>query len=114
MKRSTRGPGPWERQGVLFDPTPPSGPKEHPAAATLRGLRRRVFEAVYLAGPLGMTCDEIEIVTERAHQSVSARVHELARAGLLVNAGKRRRTRAGRLAVVFVVQGTKLRKNGAA
>lgn len=70
MKRATQGSGPWERQGALFDPAPPSGARAHPAAETLRGLRRRVFEAVYLAGPLGMTCDEVEIVTARPHQSV--------------------------------------------
>lgn len=57
-------------------------------------------------------CQVDWFTTNHPETDESARVHELARAGLLVNAGKRRRTRAGRMAVVFVVQGTKLKKVG--
>lgn len=109
-RRSTNGAGPWERQIPLFDPAPSSPAPAHAALAELRGLRRRVFEAVLRAGPLGMTCDEVERVTDLPHQSASARVHELARMRLLVDSGKRRTTRRGRRAVVFVVRGTKLRR----
>jgi hypothetical protein len=110
-RRSTNGAGPWERQLALFDPAPSSPPPAHPALAGMRkGVRRRVFEAVVRAGALGLTSDEIESMLGKPHQCVSPRVHELMVERLIVDSGKRRRTREGREAVVYVVRGTKLRK----
>lgn len=65
---------------------------------TLRGL-------VYLAirkAPDGLTCDEVEILLGLRHQTASARVHELMRCGSIVEQGRKRRTRSGRNAVVWV------------
>lgn len=66
----------------------------------LTGLRARVYAAIVAAGDEGMTCDEVEVVTGLRHQTASARVRELSKAGLIVKGG-RRQTRSGRYAVVY-------------
>ena len=71
-------------------------------ADSQRAAIRRLIER---AGKHGMTCDEIEAVTEGKHQTVSARVSELARKyRLIVDSGERRPTRSGCKAVVYVVK----------
>lgn len=75
------------------------------AAASIRKLaptlRELVLAHVKAAG--GATCDEIELVLHFTHQTASARVNELMRMGALVDSGKRRRTRSGRNATVWVL-----------
>jgi predicted transcriptional regulator len=73
-------------------------------------LKLIVLDALRAAGVLGLTVDELEKQLRLPHQSVSARVHELAHAGSIKPAkvdGKpvKRPTRMGRPAVVFVVAG---------
>lgn len=48
----------------------------------------------------GLTVDELERLTGRPHQSVSARVHELESVGVLYSCGMRQ-TRSGRWASVW-------------
>jgi hypothetical protein len=50
----------------------------------------------------GATCDEIEVALGLAHQTVSPRVYELHKKGLIVDSGLRRKTRSGRGAKVWV------------
>ncbi len=64
-------------------------------------LREVVLNAIRDAGAEGLSSDEAEVVLTMTHQTVSARVHELARAGAIVDTGKRRRTRSKRLATVW-------------
>lgn len=52
-------------------------------------------------GARGATCDEIEEGLGLRHQTASARVRELAQAGLLKDSGERRATRSGRKAAVW-------------
>ena len=65
-------------------------------------LRARVFAHVQEQGARGATCDEIEEALDLKHQTASARVRELALRGDLEDSGKRRDTRSGRKAVVWV------------
>jgi hypothetical protein len=67
-------------------------------------LRRRVLEAIALGGMLGRTCDEVEMLLGMPHQTASARVHELAKRGDIVDSGRTRKTRSGRAAIVWQVR----------
>lgn len=63
--------------------------------------RRRILTMISDA-PAGMTDDEVEEATGWRHQTVSARRRELVLLGLLVDSGRRRLTRSGRGATVWV------------
>lgn len=69
---------------------------------TLNGLRRRVYDliAARTAKGIGTTSDDAEVAMGMRHQTISARVHELAKAGIIVGVG-RRQTRSGRSAVAY-------------
>lgn len=69
-----------------------------PSKATLRLYVHRLIRSA----SQGATCDEIETETGLSHQTVSARVTELKRAGWVVDSGRRRPTRSGRSAAVLV------------
>jgi predicted transcriptional regulator len=71
----------------------------------LSDLQLKVFDLIRLAGWDGKTTDELEAALGLSHQSVSARVHELMKAGLIERRGARRRTRQGRMAFIFVLAG---------
>lgn len=66
-------------------------------------LRRAVYDLIAAASE-GLTCDEVEVVLGRSHQSVSARITELKAQGRIVVAG-RRPTRTGSPAAVYVAAG---------
>lgn len=51
---------------------------------------------------LGITCDKLEEETGLIHQTASARVRGLAKAGRIKDSGMTRPTRSGRKAVVWV------------
>lgn len=73
-------------------------------------LQLRVYNIIRLAGWEGATTDEIEVALERSHQSVSARVHELANwkpKPLIEARAARRKTRAGKPAAIYVLAGLK-------
>ena len=53
-------------------------------------------------GPYGLTADEVSETWHCPHNHTSPRIVELVRTGELVPAGRRRPTRAGRLAEVYV------------
>jgi hypothetical protein len=61
-----------------------------------------VLEAVKAAGLAGLTCDEVEQRLSMTHQTASARVHELAKLEAIVDSGRKRKTRSGRGAVVWI------------
>jgi hypothetical protein len=92
----------------LFDDFPPyarGSDTSFGAAASkvgeTAGDRKRVFDVIRSRGDA--TCDEIEIITGLPHQNVSARIWELKgpRYGWIVDTGRRRQTRTGRLAAVY-------------
>ena len=64
------------------------------------GMQRDVLAVIRQRN--GATTDEIEQVLDGRHQSVSPRVIELERAGLIKRSGDRRKTRSGRMANVYV------------
>ena len=64
-------------------------------------LQAMVVAVIGAAGTRGLTCDEVEVQTGLPHQTASARVNELAKAGAIIPGGKRP-TRSGRFAVVWV------------
>lgn len=63
---------------------------------------QNILELVRGAGANGHTCDEVEVKLDLTHQTASARVHDLMRAGEIVLAGFKRPTRSGRNATVWV------------
>lgn len=108
--------GPWEKQLPLFEPAPllpmgtPAQERIARLAASLGPNARSLFSYFVACGPLGGTCEAAAIACRLSHQQASPRVHDLARAGLLIDSGKRRATRTGCRAVVYVVRGTKSKK----
>ena len=70
---------------------------------SLPAARQRVFELIEAAEPFGLTCDQVEQLLQKPHQSVSARMTELKRDGHIVDSRKRRPTRTGSTARVYVV-----------
>lgn len=52
----------------------------------------------------GMTCDEVEVALSLSHQTASARIRDLVKAGAIVDSGQRRKTRSGRKAAVYVAK----------
>jgi hypothetical protein len=69
-------------------------------------LRLRIYEYVLSRGDEGATCDEVEHALGLQHQTASARIWELRGNGdhpkLLIDSGRKRRTRSGRRATVWV------------
>jgi hypothetical protein len=51
----------------------------------------------------GLTCDEIELRAEWSHQTTSARITFLRKSGYIRDSTRRRKTRTGRKAIVWVV-----------
>lgn len=73
-----------------------------PVAGTLRDQVRDMIRA---AGGPGATVAELVERSGWLHQTVSARVHELARSGEIWNCGETRKTPSGRAAMVWRVRG---------
>ncbi len=69
-------------------------------AGRIRADALRMFSKV---GERGATCDELEQMFDTSHQTMSARVRELALAGEIVETASRRKTRSGRQARVYVL-----------
>ena len=68
---------------------------------TRAGMKMTVWRAVYDA-PDGLTCDECEVITELVHQTCSARIRELVLDGFVYDSGRRRPTRSGRSARIYL------------
>jgi predicted transcriptional regulator len=71
----------------------------------LSDLQLQVYNVIRTAGWEGATTDEIEVVVKRTHQSVSARVNELAAMKLIEARAARRKTRAGKPAAIYILYG---------
>jgi predicted transcriptional regulator len=65
-------------------------------------MLERVFDVVRNSRR-GATADEVEIALNENRSSVSNRMSDLKKAGLIVSAGTNRLTRSGRPAEVFVI-----------
>jgi len=89
----------------LFDPPPAiaTSPTSVAAADSVAGsaqaMRQRVLRFIRETG--GATCDEVERKLELMHQTASARIWELRKAGFIRDSGATRKTRSGRAAVVW-------------
>ena len=64
--------------------------------------RELVLALIRGRGDRGATIDEIQIATGWLTQSICPRVNELAKKRMICDSGKRRKTRAGRAAIVWV------------
>lgn len=64
-------------------------------------VRARVLREIAAQG--GLTCDEVEVALDMRHQTISPRVNELMKQGLIADSGLRRKTRSGHEAAVWVV-----------
>jgi hypothetical protein len=74
----------------------------------LSDLQLKVYDIIRTAGWEGATTDEIEVILARTHQSISARVNELANwkpRPLIEARAARRKTRAGKPAAIYVLAG---------
>jgi hypothetical protein len=67
-------------------------------------LRVKVYQLAEVRQLNGITCDEAEIVFAGRHQTISPRFTELTKAGALIDSGKRRKTRSGRNAIVWIAK----------
>lgn len=64
--------------------------------------RRTAYDLIVASKDRGMTDDELERAMMKPHQSVSARRNELSADELILDSGKRRRTKSGHEATVWV------------
>ncbi len=62
----------------------------------------KVLRAIVAPANYGAICEEVERKTGLPHQTASARINELMKAGLIADKGIRRRTLANRSAIVWV------------
>lgn len=65
-------------------------------------LRRKVYELIKGRGERGITCDEVEVLLDLRHQTASARIRELYLQKLIARTGRRRITRSGRGADIYI------------
>ena len=73
------------------------------AGASLKdisGDARLCYDEIHLAG--GLTVDQLCLLLNREHQTISARVNGLRNNGWIGDSGMRRKTRRGRAAIVWV------------
>jgi len=66
-------------------------------------LRQMVYDHIASTGDHGCTSQEVETALDMAHETISPRVHELSKCGAIADSGKRRMTRSGRRATVYVI-----------
>lgn len=99
-------------QRDLFDPDPDvsHGRRTATSAAAHEGIRQhkpglraQVLSIIRMRGPRGATLDELCQVLGKPPNSLSGRLTELAARGQIADSGKRRPTRAGHQAIVWVV-----------
>lgn len=87
---------------------PPSGKRSTSKAAaesiesSASGLRGLVYDTLK-NHPKGLTTDEVEVILDMRHQTISARMWELERRGQIGDTGNRRKTRSNRMARVMKV-----------
>lgn len=74
------------------------------SGSTLNRLESQVFTAIASRGAQGVTDDELELMTGLRHQTVSARRRTLVLKQLICDSERRRPTRSGRPAVVWIVR----------
>lgn len=77
-----------------------AGARAFPRSAT---NRFRVLESIATGGPVGRTDDEVIVRTGLAHQSVGPRRLELLEGGWIEDSGRKRATRTGAQAIVWVL-----------
>lgn len=70
----------------------------------LQRLEKLVVDAVRARGPSGATSDEIEVLLNLPHQTVSARFAGLKKRGVLIETEATRKTRSGRAAGVYLAK----------
>ena len=112
-------PNNWEENTLFHVERPPlerpHAPWRHNAKETSRKAgqdalgrsgtqRRRIYDAVFLAGSQGLTADELGDKLGLPPQSVSARVNGLHADGHLADSGLRRKTKWGHDAIVWIAQ----------
>jgi hypothetical protein len=109
-------PGHWHRcdgrQGAreaddLYPPSNWTDTSRAAAASVVEDtatIRADIYHYMDRLGSVGATCDDIEQRLELRHQTASARLNELHyKLHVITDSGRRRRTRTGRQAVVYVV-----------
>jgi hypothetical protein len=85
-----------------------TGPQETSQKAARRALgrsgsqRNAIYEEIKSRGSDGMTCDEICDCLQMLVQSATPAINTLANDGWLEDSGRRRNTRSGREAIVWV------------
>jgi hypothetical protein len=66
-------------------------------------MRTKVLNYIQAMGPKGATCDEVEETLQLKHQTASARIRELVIDDKLIDTGRRRKTRSGSSARIYVL-----------
>ena len=71
--------------------------------SSAESMRVQVLRLVSDAGDYGLTCDEIQVATKMLPQTASARCNDLKQLRIIVDSGRRRPTRTGCKARVYVL-----------
>lgn len=95
-----------QEQDDLFPPFVRGSDTSYDAAATMEEASGRYERMVFrLIEQIPRTCDECERLLNAKHQNISARIRSLFLKGIIIDSGKRRKTRSGRNAVVWSLRG---------
>lgn len=65
------------------------------------GIIWLLLQRAHRGGAVGLTCDQVETMTKIGHGTASARFNQLRDTGWIIDSGLKRKTRAGRDAVVW-------------
>lgn len=71
----------------------------------LSDLQLQVYDLICAAGWEGLTMEQVEKETGRTHQSISARINELEKLGLVERRAAKRKNNTGRGAWIYVKKG---------
>ena len=98
-----------ERTFMSLPPHVPGSDTSKAAAESMRGRAQtdhsRVLHYITQQGTAGATADEVLVALDLTHQNGSARVSTLAKLRQIRDSDRRRKTRSGRMAAVYVATG---------
>jgi len=92
-----------ERPGFVAGSDTSEAAADSHSDKALSKMRFAVWRHIAGSGERGATCDEIEVALGLRHQTASARIRELYLGDRVHDTGRRRLTRSGRPARVYVV-----------
>ena len=95
-----------ENRNLVSTPEPPKYDTRLGAQRAIKsavsGLEASILALLRERATAGATCDEIEVLLDASHQTISGRITSLVKRGLMHDGGQRRKSRTGRESRVYL------------